>query len=192
MMTEIQVQFRAHIEREVTLTNEEFDFLYTHFTAKKFHKHQYLVQEGNYVSHDYYIAQGLAKSSSTDDTGKEHILQFAMGDSWITDLQAFQHGTKATLDINCLEDSIALLITLENREKLCSDLGKMEKFFRKKTTEESINLQRRILCLISNNARDRYEDLLQKYPGILQRVSKAMIASYLGVSRETLSRLALT
>ncbi len=191
-MAGIQAQFRAHIEQEVSLSNEEFDFVYTHFTEKKFHKHQYLVQEGNYVGHDYYIVQGLAKSSSTDDTGKEHILQFAMADSWITDLQAYQHGTKATLDINCLEDSIVLMINLENREKLCSDLGKMETFFRKKTTQESINLQRRILCLISNNARDRYDDLLEKYPGIKQRVSKTMIASYLGVSRETLSRLAIT
>jgi CRP-like cAMP-binding protein len=66
----------------------------------------------------------------------------------------------------------------------------MEYFFRKKTTAGYIALQRRILCLISSTAKERYENLLTQYPGLFQRVPKTLIASYLGVTRETLSRLA--
>lgn len=182
-------RLREHIETIVSLTDEEFDFALSQFTPKKFLKHQYLVQEGSYVEYDYLILEGLVKSFHTDEHDKEHILQFAMRDWWITDPQAFNHRTKATLNVYCLEKSHTLAITLQNKETLCAGLPKMEHFFRKKATAGYIGLQRRILCLISQNAKDRYEDLLQHYPSLIQRVPKTMIASYLGVSRETLSRL---
>lgn len=180
---------REHIEKIVFLTDEEFDFTLSHFTAKRFLRHQYLVQEGSHVEYDYLILDGLVKSFHTDEQGKEHILQFAMRDWWITDPQAFNNRTKADLNVYCLENCYALAITLQNKEILCAGLPKMEHFFRKKATAGYIALQRRILCLISNSAKDRYEDLLQNYPSLIQRVPKTMIASYLGVSRETLSRL---
>jgi CRP-like cAMP-binding protein len=124
-----------------------------------------------------------------NEDGKEHILQFGTENRWISDPQAFHTQARATLNIQCLEDTKTVYIDFQDREKLCADLQKMEHFFRKKTTSEQIMLQRRILCLLSNNAQDRYEDLLQQYPKLIQRVPKKMIASYLGVSRETLSRL---
>src|SRR5581483_10538413 len=180
---------RAHIEQIVPLTDEEFEFILLHFTPKKFKKHQIIIQEGDFVKNDYFLLSGLMKSSHTNPEGKEYILQFAMQDWWITDPQAYHHQTMATLSVSCLEDSETLYITLENREKLCRELQKMEYFFRKKTTAGYIGLQKRILCLISGTAKERYEHLLQQYPGLFQRVPKSLIASYLGVTRETLSRL---
>ncbi len=109
---------------------------------------------------------------------------------WITDPRLILIRTPAKLQVDCLEDCEALFITLENREKLCRDLRKMEYFFRMKTTADFIELQHRTLCLISGTAKDRYENLLTQYPGLFQRVPKSLIASYLGVTRETLSRLA--
>ena len=182
-------KLRQHIEKIIPLTDEEFDFVLSLFSKKRFLKHQFLIQEGDYVENDYFIINGLLKASHRDEENKEHILQFAMNNSWMTDPQAYHNQTKATLNVQCLEDGDSLFITLENREKLCASLQKMGYFFRKKTTKEYIVLQRRILCLISNNAKDRYEDLLKQYPDLIQRVPKTMIASYLGVSRETLSRL---
>jgi CRP-like cAMP-binding protein len=183
------MKLKENIDKITPLSQDELDFVLSHFISKRFLKHQFLVQEGSYVDYDFFIIDGLIKSSHVNEDGKEHILQFATAGQWITDPQAFHHKTKATLNVHCVETSSTLAISLENKEKLCAALPKMEYFFRKKTTEEYILLQRRTLCLISNNARDRYEDLLQNYPGIVQRVPKTMIASYLGVSRETLSRL---
>jgi CRP-like cAMP-binding protein len=93
------------------------------------------------------------------------------------------------LNIYCLENAEMLAITYENIEKICAGLEKMQKYFRRKTIEQNILLQRRILCLITNNAANRYHELATNYPELIQRVPKKMIASYLGVSRETLSRL---
>lgn len=185
----MSIILKEHIDKIAPLSEEEFHFVLSHFTPRRFLKNQYLIQEGSYVNDDFFIAEGLIKSSHVNEEGKEYILQFATTGQWITDPQAFYHKAKATLNVHCIETASTLAISLQNREKLCAALPKMQYFFLQKTTEESILLQRRTLCLISNNARSRYEDLIQNYPGLVQRVSKTMIASYLGVSRETLSRL---
>ncbi|HET8735285.1 MAG TPA: Crp/Fnr family transcriptional regulator [Pricia sp.] len=185
----MEQKLRQHIEEIVSLSDEEFAFVFSYFTEKHFLKHQYLVQEGNYAPNDYFVSDGLVKVSRIDEDGKENILQFGTENSWVSDPQAYHSQTEATLNIQCLEDTGTLFINFQDREKLCADFQKLEHFFRKKTTSEQIILQRRILCLISNKAKDRYEDLLHQYPGLIQRVPKTLIASYLGVSRETLSRL---
>ncbi|NML38177.1 Crp/Fnr family transcriptional regulator [Chitinophaga sp. G-6-1-13] len=182
-------KLRQHIEEIVTLTDEEFEHVLSHFTYREFLKNQYVIQEGDYVRNDYFVLSGLLKSWSIDDKGKAHIVLFATENWWISDPQAFHNQTKSTLNVDCLEDSKTLAISLENREKLCTEMRKMEYFFRRKTTAGYIASQNRILSLISFNAKERYEYLQQQYPGLLQRVPKSLIASYLGITRETLSRL---
>jgi len=181
---------RQQIEEYVSLTDEEFAWVLSHFTPKKLKKHQIIIREGEYVHNDYFIVSGLMKVCHIDGAGKEHIIQFGMERCWITDPQAYHHETMATLQVDCLEDCDTLFITLYNREKLCRELQKMDHFFRKQTTANYIQMQRRILCLISSSVKEQYEHLLMNYPDLLQRVPKSLIASFLGVSRETLSRLA--
>jgi CRP-like cAMP-binding protein len=180
---------RKQIEKIVELTDEEFRFVLSHFTARTFRKHQYVVQAGDPAPNDHFVVKGLLKSFYVDDMGKTHILQFAMEDWWISDPQAYHNRETATLNIDCLEDTQILFISIDNREKLCADLKKMEYFFLKKTTAGYIALQKRILSLMSQNAEDRFAQFLYLYPTLLQRVPKALIASYLGISRETLSRV---
>lgn len=180
---------RAHIEKITPLTDAEFDYILSHFTPRKLKKHQFLVQAGMAVECDYFVVSGLVKAYFTSEDGKQHILQFGMEDWWITDFQAYFNGTAATLDIDCIEDTEVLCLPLVNREKLCADLHKIEHFFRKKSNGGYVALQRRILSLMNNSAKERYETLLAQYPTLFQRVPKTLIASYLGVSRETLSRL---
>lgn len=182
-------ELRKEIENIVALTDEEFEWVAAHFQERRFRKHQIIIHEGDYVKYDFYVAGGLMKSSHISPGGKEHIIQFATEDCWITDPQAFHSGTQATMTVECLEDTRVFAITLENREKLCSELQKMEYFFRKKATAGYITLQKRIQCFISSNAAHRYHSLLTQHPGLISRVSKSMIASYLGITRETLSRL---
>lgn len=182
-------KLRHQIEQIVSLTDEEFEFILSHFQPKKFKKHQIIIHEGDYVQYDFFVVKGLMKISHVDLEGKEHIIQFGMEDWWVTDSQAFHNRTKATLMVDCLENVDVYALSLENKEKLCRDSQKMEYFFLKKTTAGYIALQKRILCFLSSNANERYHNLLVLYPGLMQRVSKSMIASYLGVTRETLSRL---
>jgi len=180
---------RQQIERISPLTDAEFEYVVAHFTTRKLKKHQFAVQSGEPVTNDFFILQGCLKSYFTDKNGKEHILAFGMQDWWITDYEAYYNQTTATINIDCIEDSELLCLSFENREKLCSEIHKIEHFFRKKTNKRNVALQQRILSLLSNNAQEKYDQLLQLYPQLFQKVPKQLIASYLGVSRETLSRL---
>lgn len=184
----MQDKLREHIEKVIPLSDEEFAFISAHFTVKKFKKHQFIIQKGDAVKYSYFVVSGLLKLVHTDDSEKEHIISFAMEDWWESDYYAFYTQTEATLSLECLEDTEVLGLTFENYRKLCDDLQKMERFFLEKSNFGFLGAQRRILSLITSNAKERYEQLLKRYPSLFQRVPKSLIAAYLGVSRETLSR----
>jgi CRP-like cAMP-binding protein len=185
----MQQRLREHFEKIISLTDDEFTFVMTHFTFRKFKKHQFLIQQGDAVDHSYFVVSGLLKLSHTDANDKEHILYFAMEDWWVTDEQAYFTKTKATMSLDCLEDTSVFSISLESHERLLAALPRMEHFFLKKSHFGYIASQKRILSLLSTSAKQRYEQMLQQYPSLMQRVNKTLLASYLGVSRETLSRL---
>ncbi len=180
---------KKHIEKITPVNNEEFDYILSHFGNKKLKKHQFLLQENDDVANDFFVTKGLLKAYHTNNDGKEHILQFAMEDWWVTDFAAYFNQSKATISIDCIEDVEVLSLSLHDREKICADMHKMEHFFRKKSNAGFVSLQRRILSLLNNNAKERYDALLLQSPQLFQRLPKTLIASYLGVSRETLSRL---
>lgn len=173
----------------IEISDQEFEYILSHFTWKKFKKHQFLIQEGQLVTDDFFILSGCVKSYYTDDTGKVHIILFGAKDWWITDYGAYYEQKAATLNIDCIEDTEVLCLSNENREKLCKELHKVEHFFRKKTNRRNVALQNRILTLLSSSAKERYEKFLSDYPDLVQKLPKHILASYLGVTRETLSRL---
>ena len=179
---------RQHIHKISTLTDAEFEYVRSHFILKKFARHQFVVQEGQPVEYDFFILSGCLKSYSTDANGKKHIIQFGLPDWWITDYEAYYNQRKATVNIDCIEDCELLCLSYENREKLCAEIHTIEHFFRKKTNKRNVALQKRILSLLSSSAKERYDNLLEQYPELFQKVPKHLIASYLGVTRETLSR----
>lgn len=180
---------RKQVEEIISLTDQEFEDVLRYFKLKKLKKHQFLVQEGSMVTNDHFVIKGLLKSYYINEEGKERIMQFASKDWWITDYQAFFNGTKSDLNIDCIEDTEVLCISAIDREKLCAEMHKMEHFFRKKSNAGYVALQRRILSLLNNDAKQRYEQFVTQYPKLFKKLSKTLIASYLGVSRETLSRL---
>jgi CRP-like cAMP-binding protein len=182
-------KLRTHIEKIVPLTDAEFELICSHFIAKKFKKHQFLIQEGQAVKYHYFIVSGLLKLIYTDDTGKQHIVSFAMEDWWESDFYAYYTRTEATMSLECLEDTEVLCLSLDDYKKLCDNLQKMERFFLEKANFGFLGAQRRIISWLTSNAKERYEQLVKQYPALVQRVPKSQLAAYLGVSRETLSRL---
>lgn len=185
----MQEKLRAHIEKRVPLTDEEFAFVLGHFTVKNFRKHQFLIQEGQRVPYSYFVVSGLLKLVHTDESGKPHIVSFAMEDWWESDFGAYFSQTAATLSLECLEDTVVYCLSLDDYQKLCAELQKFGRFFLHLAIAGSVASQRRILSLLTTSAKGRYEQLLAQYPALFQRVPKTLLASYLGVSRETLSRL---
>ena len=185
----MQEKLREHIEKVVPLTEEEFAFVHAHFSYKSYKKRGFLIQKGKSVPYSYFVVSGLVKLIHTDESGKEHVVSFAMEDWWESDFLAYHTQTKATMSLQCIEDTEVCCLSLENYQKLCAGLHKMEHFFLKKANAGHVASQQRILSFLTSSARERYEQLLKRYPSLFQRVPKSLLASYLGVSRETLSRL---
>lgn len=180
---------RAHFEKIIVLSDSEFEYIFSHFVHKKLLKHQFLVQEGDLIKNEYFVVKGCLKSYMVDKENKTHILQFALPDWWITDYYALYNETPSTLYIDPIENAEVLSISIANKDKLCAEMHKVEHFFRKKTSLGYVALQQRILGLLNSNAKDRYEQLMKQYPALFQMVPKQLLAAYLGVTRETLSRL---
>ncbi len=180
---------KKHVSELVDMEESEFESIAAYFQPVYRKKHQFLVQSGYDVGYEYFVVKGCIKSSVLDEYGKEHIVQFAMENWWITDYYAFVHQEKARMNIDCLEDCELLAISYQDRKTICKTSHNMEHFWATKTKYGYAALQNRILGLIKDSAKVRYENLIQQYPTLIQRVPKKYIASFLGVSRETLSRL---
>ena len=185
----MSVELKKHIQEIVSLTDEEFEYISSHFKPKQFKKHQYLIQADEQVKTIYFVISGLLKATFNDLNGKEYIIQFAMENWWISDFQAFYNNVKSITNISCLENVELLALSKENLDKICQENHKMEHFFRVKNSSGYVALQQRILSLLTTNPRERFEQFARQYPQLGQRLSKTIIASYLGISRETLSRL---
>ncbi|MGK6344428.1 Crp/Fnr family transcriptional regulator [Chryseobacterium sp. DT-3] len=180
---------RIHIEKIIPLTDREAELVSSFFIIKKYKKHQFLIQQGEPVKYNYFIVKGLLKLVLTEETAKSHIVGFAMEDWWETDFQAFYNQTNATMSLECIEDTEVLCLNLEEYKKLCRMLPKIEHFFLEKAYSGYIAAQQRVISAMISNTAERYSQLLEKYPELIQRVPKSLLASYLGVSRETLSRM---
>jgi CRP-like cAMP-binding protein len=141
------------------------------------------------VKYEYLVLSGVYKVFYVDDQGKEFIVQFAQTDWWMSDYEAFFRQVKATMYIECLVPGEVLCATLETREQLSKELHAMAYFYRVKLTNGYLAQQQRIKLLLSSTPQQRYDAFSKLYPQLLQQVPKKLIAEYLGVSRETLSRL---
>lgn len=182
-------KLRAHIEEIVPISDEEFAHIRPFFGRKHVRKHQYLLSEGDEAKHEFFALSGIYRVFYIDEQGKEHILQFAQQNWWMSDYDAFFKQQTATMFIECLEDGEVLYATLSAREQLSAELHKMEHFFRVRLTNGYMALQQRIQLLLCSTPQQRYEAFAKLYPDLLQRLPKKLLAEYLGVSRETLSRL---
>ncbi len=185
----MSVELKKHIEEIVSLTDEEFEYISSHFKPKQLKKHQYLIQADEQVKTIYFVIKGLMKATYIDLNGKEYIIQFAMENWWISDFQAFYNNVKSITNISCLENVELLALSKEDMDTICKENHKMEHFFRVKNSSGYVALQQRILSLLTTNPKERFEQFSRQYPQLGQRLSKTIIAAYLGISRETLSRL---
>jgi CRP-like cAMP-binding protein len=148
-----------------------------------------VISEGDKVDCEYFVLSGCLKAFFINDQVKMYILQFAMPTWWTSDYNALYSHNRATINIDCITDAEVLCISNNDREKLCSELHPLEHFFRWRTNRGYVASQKRLLSFMNNDAKARYEELLALYPQLYNLVPKHLIAAYLGVSRETLSRL---
>jgi CRP-like cAMP-binding protein len=180
---------KDHVSKIASLTDEEFDYFFSHFKPETFKKGQSIISEGQLVDKEYFVIDGCLKAFFVNDEVKMYILQFAMPTWWASDYAALYNNTKATINVDCVSDAEILSLSNSDREKICSELHQAEHFFRWRTNKGYVAAQKRLLSFMNNDTKTRYEELLALYPALYNTVPKHLIAAYLGVSRETLSRL---
>jgi CRP-like cAMP-binding protein len=181
--------FFQKFNEKVPLTAEEEAFVKQYLTPKKIRKKQYLLQEGDVCKFIAFVEKGALRSYSIDDKGSERIIQFALEEWTISDLYSFLTGELATYNIDALEDSELVLISKTAHEELLKALPKYESWIRIQITGAYIAMQRRLTSIMSLSLEERYTAFTTIYPHIVQRVPQHMIASYMGLTPETLSRV---
>ncbi len=191
-MQDIRVMFdrlRDHVSRLVPLTDEEVPLCSSFMIPKRVRKGAYLIQEGEPSKYLAFVTSGCLRSYTIDTKGEEHIVQFAFDGWWITDLYSFLTGKPGSYFIDALEESDVLLLESAAYEKLCTTVVQFERYFRILLQNNYIATHRRVLASISMSAEERYLQMLEDYPTIVQRVAQRHIASYLGITPEALSRI---
>lgn len=180
---------RRHIEAIVALTDEEFETVCRYFSLMAVKKKTYIIQAGQRVMAEFIVVKGCLKTTAYDDAGKEYIIQFAQEAWWVSDYPAYAQQGVSEMDVQAVEDSFVLALSAAHRQQMCEKVPAMHIFFEKKAFSGYIAAQKRVLSLLRNSAKEKYELLLEQYPELFQRLPQKTIAQYLGVSRETLSRL---
>lgn len=178
-----------YINRFVDLTEEEKETLSSQVTVRKYLKNQFIVQQGDVCRFENFVLSGCARTFHVDKEGQEHIVMFAIENWWISDLGSYLSQTPAFYNVQCLEATEVVQFPFENLEQLYEKIPKLERFFRIIIQKAFIASEKRIVRNLSLSAKERYIEFRKQYPAIEQRVSQYMIASYLGMTKEFLSKV---
>lgn len=181
--------FQQYISNKVSLTEEEFDRIRAVSIFKKIRKRQYLLQEGDTWKYNAFVTKGCLRTYRVDAHGQEHIMGFSIENWWAGDRESLLAGSPAKCNIDALENSEVILITKENFDTICTAIPAFKEMVNTILEKSFIASQNRIHAAISYTAEEKYLNFVQTYPTIANRVPQHMIASYLGVSAETLSRV---
>lgn len=189
-MIEIKIQpLLNYIDKFVSLTTEEKDFLISKVSYRKYLKGQFIVQQGDICKYQGFVLSGCTKTFYTDEDGQEHIIMFAIEDWWTSDIGSFITQTAADFNVQCLENTELIMFSIDNIEDLYKNIPKLERLFRQLIERALVASQKRIIRSFSLTAKDRYIYFRNQYPKIEQRIPQYMIASYLGITKEFLSKI---
>jgi len=179
------------IKSSQELSQEAEAYLYSISKEKFFPKGTVLIREGQAVNKIYFVTEGCLRSYCTDRNGKEHTLQFGIKNWWISDYIAIHNNELATLTIECLKESTVIEFNAKKLDEVLTLFPEYEPFQRNLLERHVVSLHKRILNQLQLTAAERYDLFLKQYPDIEQYTRNYHIASYLGITQESLSRIRL-
>lgn len=177
------------IFKDLKFSEEELNYVVSVFHETRAKKGQVLIKAGHYARAQYYILEGCLRAYHIDAHGKEHTVQFGIKDWWISDYTSFFSENTSIMTIEVIQDAVLYKISKSDKDKLYKAIPKIESFFRLKLERAFAAFQTRILSNLSQNATERYLYFIQTYPNIDKNVKNYHIASYLGITTESLSRI---
>ena len=181
--------FIKYIHRQIDLSDEELSEFTDAFLYKRIKKKQFIIQPDFPTKYRTYVLKGALRSYVVDHEGVDHTIQFALEDWWVSDLNSYIYQKPATMFVVAIEDSEVLQIDYETEQRLKRSNHKFESFFRITAERTAAFHQRRIISSLTRTAEERYNDFLERYPEVSQRLPQYVIASYLGMTTEFLSKI---
>lgn len=181
--------FERFILTQVALTPDDLQFIRSLSTTKKIRRRQFLLREGEVARYKIFVCKGLLRTFSRAADGTEYTMRFAAENVWTTDHESYYHQIPAKFNIDAIEDTTVILWTKENFIELVAAIPALNTYV-SDVMAGSINaIQGRVLGNISYTNEEKYQDFIDTFPDVFNRVPLHMVASYLGISRETLTRI---
>jgi len=177
------------IKNSISLSSEAEEYIYSIAKEKTVSKGEILIREGQTVNKTYFVIQGSLRAFCVDNEGKEYTLQFAIKDWWISDFMAIYNNEPASLTVECLTDSTVIEFNAQKLDEIYLQFPEIEPFQRKNLERHVVSLHKRILNQLQLTALERYNLFLNQYPDIEINISNYHIASYLGITQQSLSRI---
>jgi CRP-like cAMP-binding protein len=181
--------FQKYLIDKVPFSAEELQRIESVITVKKLRKKQFLMQEGDIWSFNAFVNSGFLKTFSIDQNGREHIMNFSPENYWTGDRESLANGTPSRFNIDAIEDSEIILIEKKDFEMLCIDIPAFGNIVNAILQKSFVVSQDRIHANISFSAEQKYQYFIDKFPSIVNRIPQHMIASYIGITSETLTRI---
>ena len=178
-----------HFAKLVPLTEAEFAPVAAALVPRSLQKKELLLQPGAVCRHISFVTRGVLRSFTTDAKGHEVIDQFGLEGWWMADLYSFLTHEPATYAIDALEPTEVLQLDQQATQHLLDTMPLFERYFRLLMQNNYIATHRRLALALGHTAEEKYDALLATTPGIMQRVPQHLIASYLGITPEFLSRI---
>ena len=177
------------IKTRLQLRPEAEEFLYSISKVKTLPKGEVLIRQGQIVKKTFFVTSGCLRSYCIDKNGKEHTLQFAIKDWWISDYIAIHTDELATLTVECLTESTVIEFNAKELDGIHARFPEFESYQRHNLERHVVSLHKRILNQLQLSAAERYDLFLKQYPDIEQHTRNFHIASYLGITQQSLSRI---
>lgn len=177
------------IKSSTTLSSKAEKYVVSIAKEMSVYKGDVLIRQGQAVKNTYFVKDGCLRAYCIDKNGKEHTLQFAIKNWWISDFIAIYNNELSTLTVECIADSNIIEFNAKLLDKIYSKFPEFEAFQRKNLERHVVSLHKRILNQLQLTAPERYELFLNQYPDIEQYTPNYHIASYLGITQQSLSRI---
>jgi CRP-like cAMP-binding protein len=189
MLSDPKAVLRKYITDRITLSDQEWAIIEKPWVVKKLRKHQYLMQEGEKWNHHGFVCEGCLRRYRLNSRGFEHIIQFSIENHWAGDRESLMEGTPTKYNIDAIEDTTLLIIHNNDFELISKRIPAFHEMINTILQQRLNASQERIHAALSFTAEEKYLHFIETSPYLINRIPRHMLASYLGITPETLSRI---
>lgn len=182
-------EFEAYIREKSNLTAQQVQLMLSTAVKRTLRKNEVYLHEGDICRHKAFVTKGLLRGYRIKEDGTEHLISFAMQYWWTVDPDSYHYQTPSNYIIDALEDTELILWTKDHFDQLMENIPQLKNFSDQLVSRNYSLARERVFKALSASPEEKYDDFIKTYPEIFARVPLHMVASYIGVSRKTITRI---